>query len=140
MFEKNMRIAYLLDFYHDVLDEHTAAVMKSYYNDDLSLAEIAGDVGISRQGIRHLIKKGEERLEFLEERLGLAKRHSELDGICESLTDIKNELEEREIVATDEEIDEIADYYEDYLTEDDSWHTSLDIAIDRFEDLKGDDE
>ena len=40
MFEKNMRIAYLLDFYHDVLDEHTAAVMKSYYNDDLSLAEI----------------------------------------------------------------------------------------------------
>ena len=93
MFEKNMRIAYLLDFYHEVLDEHTAAVMRSYYNDDLSLAEIAGDVGISRQGIRHLIKKGEERLEFLEERLGLANRHSELDGICESLTEIKNELE-----------------------------------------------
>ncbi len=93
MFEKNMRIAYLLDFYHDVLDEHTATVMKSYYNDDLSLAEIAGDVGISRQGIRHLIKKGEERLEFLEERLGLSKRHSELDGVCESLTDIKRELE-----------------------------------------------
>lgn len=93
MFEKNMRIAYLLDFYHDVLDEHTAAVMKSYYNDDLSLAEIAGDVGISRQGIRHLIKKGEERLEFLEERLGLAKHYTELDGVCESLTDIKTELE-----------------------------------------------
>ena len=56
------------------------------------------------------------------------------------IEDIKNELEEREIVATDEEIDEIADYYEDYLTEDDSWHISLDLAIDRFEDLKGDDE
>ena len=94
MFEKNLRIAYLLDFYHDVLDEHIAAVMKSYYNDDLSLAEIASDVGISRQGIRHLIKKGEERLEFLEERLGLSKRHSELDGVCESLSDIKRELDE----------------------------------------------
>ena len=93
MFEKNMRIAYLLDFYHEVLDEHTAAVMRSYYNDDLSLAEIAGDVGISRQGIRHLIKKGEEELEFFEARLGLAKRHSELHGVCESLTDIKKELE-----------------------------------------------
>ena len=92
MFEKNMRIAYLLDFYHEVLDGHTAAVMRSYYNDDLSLAEIAADVGISRQGIRHLIKKGEEELEFLEERLGLAKRHSELSGVCESLTDIKEAL------------------------------------------------
>ena len=93
MFEKNMRIAYLLDFYHDVLDEHTAAVMKSYYNDDLSLAEIANDVGISRQGIRHLIKKGEEELEFLEDKLMLSRRYSELDGVCESLTDIKTELE-----------------------------------------------
>lgn len=93
MFEKNMRIAYLLDFYHDVLDEHTAAVMKSYYNDDLSLAEIATDVGISRQGIRHLIKKGEEELEFLEEKLMLSKKYSELESVCESLTDIKAELE-----------------------------------------------
>ena len=93
MFEKNMRIAYLLDFYHDVLDEHTAAVMRSYYNDDLSLAEIANDVGISRQGIRHLIKKGEEELEFLEDKLGLSKRYSELDDVCESLADIKKELE-----------------------------------------------
>ncbi len=92
MFEKNLRMAYLLDFYHDVLDEHIAAVMRSYYNDDLSLAEIAADVGISRQGIRHLIKKGEERLDFLEERLLLAKRHAELQAVCESLTDIQGEL------------------------------------------------
>ena len=64
MFEKNMRISYLLDFYGDLLDEHISGVMRAYYNDDLSLSEIASDEGISRQGIRHLIKKGEEMLEF----------------------------------------------------------------------------
>ena len=92
MFEKNMRIAYLLDFYGDALDEHTLAVMKSYYNEDLSLSEIADGVGISRQGIRHLIKKGEEQLEFFDSKLSLVKRHNELESVCKSLSDIGNRL------------------------------------------------
>ncbi len=78
MFEKNLKFAYLLDFYGPVLDSHTEAVMKAYYDDDLSLAEVASGVGISRQGVRHIIKKGEEHLEFLEDKLGLMKRESEL--------------------------------------------------------------
>lgn len=92
MFEKNMRIAYLLDFYGEALDEHTASVMRAYYNDDLSLAEIAGDEGISRQGIRHLIKKGEDQLDFLESKLGLAKRHGELNEVCRSLSKLRDKL------------------------------------------------
>lgn len=92
MFEKNLRMSYLLDFYGDALDEHTASIMKAYYNDDLSLAEIAADEGISRQGIRHLIKKGEEQLEFLEDKLGLTKRHEELSLVCESLCEVKAAL------------------------------------------------
>ena len=78
MFEKNMGISYLLDFYGDVLDEHTHEVMTAYYDDDLSLAEVASLVGISRQGVRHIIKKGEEQLTFLEEKLGLATYHGTL--------------------------------------------------------------
>ena len=92
MFEKNMRIAYLLDFYGDALDEHTASVMRAYYNDDLSLSEIATGVGISRQGIRHLIKKGEEQLEFFDSRFALTERHRELGEVCRSLTDIRSSL------------------------------------------------
>ena len=92
MFEKNMRIAYLLDFYGDALDEHTASVMRAYYNDDLSLAEIASDEGISRQGIRHLIKKGEEQLDFFESKFALAKRYGELDEVCRSLTKLRDML------------------------------------------------
>ena len=77
MFEKNMKISYLLDFYGDVLDTRVRAVMDAYYDDDLSLSEIAEGEEISRQGVRHLIKKGEEQLLFLEERLGLAYHHGE---------------------------------------------------------------
>ena len=93
MFEKNMRIAYLLDFYEDLLDPHIQSAMRAYYDDDLSLAEIASGEGISRQGIRHLIKKGEESLEFFESNLGLAKRHEELTKACASLSEICAKLE-----------------------------------------------
>ena len=94
MFEKNMRIVYLLDFYAELLDEHTRGVMRAYFEDDLSLAEVAEDVGISRQGIRHLIKKGEDQLEFYESKLGLASRDEELSSVCESLRRIGNKLSE----------------------------------------------
>ena len=101
MFEKNMRIAYLLDFYEDLLDPHIRNVMRAYYDDDLSLSEVASGEGISRQGIRHLIKKGEERLEFFESNLALAKRHEELLAACESLSNVCTRLEADEAHADD---------------------------------------
>ena len=95
MFEKNMKVAYLLDLYADVLDEHIGSVMRAYYEDDLSLAEIASDVGISRQGIRHLIKKGEERIEFLESKLGLAKLYDEFSSAANDLTCVYESIKNR---------------------------------------------
>ncbi len=74
MFEKNLNIAYLLDFYGEVLPERKRTVMEYYYQDDLSLAEIAEEIGISRQGVRDMIKKSEEELFFYEEKLHLAAR------------------------------------------------------------------
>ena len=74
VFEKNLEIGFLLDFYGDVLSERKRTVLDYYYNMDFSLAEIALEIGISRQGVRELIKKAEEELSFYEEKLGLAKR------------------------------------------------------------------
>lgn len=85
MFEKDMRFAYLADFYGELLDGHTRAVIMAYYDDDLSLSEIADGEGISRQGVRHIIKKGEEQLDAFEARLGLARRHEELTAIAERI-------------------------------------------------------
>ena len=86
MFEKDLRITLLLDTYGDVLDEHTRSVMLAYYDDDLSLSEVAELIGISRQGVRHVIKKGEDQLRFLEERLSLVKRHGELTRAAEVIS------------------------------------------------------
>lgn len=74
MFEKDLNIAFLLDFYGDVLSERKRTVLDYYYNDDFSLAEVAQEIGISRQGVRELIKKAEDELRFYEEKLGLAMR------------------------------------------------------------------
>ena len=74
MFEKDMKIGFLLDFYGEVLSERKRLVMDYYYNDDLSLGEIAEEIGISRQGVRDLIKKAGEELCFYEEKLRMAAR------------------------------------------------------------------
>lgn len=74
MFEKDLKIAFLLDFYGDVLSERKRLVLDWYYNEDLSLAEIGNELGISPQGVRALIKKAEEELHFYEEKLGLAEK------------------------------------------------------------------
>ena len=92
MFEKNLRIGFLLDFYGDVLDDHTHSVMNSYYEDDLSLAEIAEGLAISRQGVRHLIKKGEDTLLSLESALGLSEFHSRLGAAEDKLRKVKDIL------------------------------------------------
>ncbi len=109
MFEKNMKFAYLIDFYIDLLDEHSKDILKAYYDDDLSLAEIAAGEGISRQGIRHIIKKCEEQLLFYEERLGLAKRYSELERVSDKLSLIKDDIlssdiDKKELIASEIDI------------------------------------
>ena len=74
MYEKNLNIGFLLDFYGEVLTERRRDALDFYYNNDMSLSEIAEEMGISRQGVRDLIKKAEEELLFYEEKLGLAKK------------------------------------------------------------------
>ena len=91
MFEKNLNIGYLLDFYGELLSERKRSVMDMYYNEDLSLAEIANELGISRQGVRDIIKKAEEELFFFEEKLGLAERLKEIEFCVADLRDTANE-------------------------------------------------
>ena len=71
---KKWEISYLLDFYGDVLTEKQRDVMVQYYNDDYSLAEIAENFGITRQGVRDAITRGEATLLELQEKIGLAAR------------------------------------------------------------------
>ncbi|MBE6545854.1 MAG: DNA-binding protein [Ruminococcaceae bacterium] len=85
MFEKDLNVGYLLDFYGELLSERKRSVLDAYYNEDYSLAEIAADMGISRQGVRNLIKKAESELFFYEEKLGLAKKLMQVEKHTDSL-------------------------------------------------------
>ena len=88
MFEKNLNIGYLLDFYGELLSERKRSVMDMYYNEDLSLAEIASEIGISRQGARDIIKKSEEELLFYENKLGLAQRLKQVENCASELREM----------------------------------------------------
>ena len=59
---KNLEISFLLDFYGDMLTDKQRDVVELYYNEDLSLAEIAAHSGITRQGVRDSIKRAEGQL------------------------------------------------------------------------------
>ena len=94
MFEKNMKFSYLIDLYGDVLDDNTREIMTAYYYDDLSLAEIAASIGISRQGVRHTIKRGEEHLGFLEEKLSLARKNMQIEKLAEDIAEVAKRLQD----------------------------------------------
>lgn len=87
---KDMKLAFLLDFYSGLLTEKQESVLDCYYNQDLSLAEIAEEMGISRQGVMAFLKQGEKHLRSFEEKLGLAEKFSE---ISEGLHEMRIEAE-----------------------------------------------
>lgn len=75
---KNLEISYLLDFYGEMLTKKQSDFLTYYYNEDLSLSEIAENEGITRQGVRDAIKRAENLLLDMESKLGLATRFSDM--------------------------------------------------------------
>ncbi len=71
---KNLEFSELLRVYGDMLTEKQRDVLELYYNEDLSLAEIAENEGVSRQGVHDSIKRGEEILNEYESKLGLYRK------------------------------------------------------------------
>ena len=88
--EKNLEIGLLLDFYGELLSDSRRQAAELYYNEDLSLAEIAEDSGITRQGVRDSITKAKLQLTEYEEKLGLAAKFRFIE---ETLGDIIPRLE-----------------------------------------------
>lgn len=92
---KNLSISVLIDFYGDILTEKQKNVLELYYNEDLSLSEIAEHEKISRQGVRDSIKRGEETLLELEEKLRMSEKMISLtlllDNVKEKAEAIYNE-------------------------------------------------
>ena len=87
--EKNLRYSALLSLYGALLTDKQLDTMEYYYDDDLSLGEIAENTGISRQGVRDFIKRSEELLDSFEEKLGLYAKMSLINEIEDKAMQIK---------------------------------------------------
>ncbi len=81
----------LLDFYGETLTDKQRECYDLHYNEDLSLAEIAEQLGISRQGVWDNIRRAEASLESLEEKTGLIARFTQY---ARALNTLQAELEE----------------------------------------------
>ncbi len=92
MVEKNLGISYLLDFYGDVLTDRQKEFYDLYYNEDLSLGEIAENYGITRQGVRDAIKRGEGTILELEEKVGFARRYRAVQEGVDALEQLARDI------------------------------------------------
>lgn len=101
--EKDLNIGILNDIYGALLTENQRDMIRSYYDCDLSLSEIAENCGISRQAVRDSISKGREALMELDRKLGTKDK---LDGIKKAICDC---LDESNICALKQKLREIAD-------------------------------
>ena len=79
MEDSRMIRSMLLDFYGQLLTEKQRECYDLHYNEDLSLAEIAEQSGISRQGVWDNIRRADAALRELEEKTGLVGRVMELE-------------------------------------------------------------
>lgn len=91
--EKNVEITLLYDIYGKLLTDKQAEAIELYYNDDLSLAEIADNTGISRQGVRDNLKRAEAILYDTEDKLGIAQRFLKIRKKTAEIDGIINEIE-----------------------------------------------
>lgn len=78
-------MALLFDFYGDMLTDRQKEFYDLYYNEDLSLAEIAENYSITRQGVRDVIVRAEGILSELEEKTGIIRRFQKMQRQLEEI-------------------------------------------------------
>lgn len=102
------RMALLYDFYGDVLTERQKEFYDLYYNEDLSLAEIAENNGITRQGVRDVIVRAEGILSDLEDKTGLIKRFHAMQKQLQEIEQAASEILERSHRYDDPQLEALA--------------------------------
>lgn len=88
---KDLYYSTLLDVYGKTLNKRQLDIMTAYYNEDLSLSEIADNMQISKQGVRDIIKRAETHLMQLEMQLLFIEKARSREKL---LIDIVKNIEE----------------------------------------------
>ncbi|MDR3345236.1 MAG: DNA-binding protein [Oscillospiraceae bacterium] len=82
---KDMAAVRLMDIYGSMLTEKQLDYLMLYYEEDLSLAEIAANEGITRQGVRDAIKRAEMQLSGYEEHMNLLAKQEERENALQQI-------------------------------------------------------
>ena len=86
------RMTMLFDFYGEILTPRQRELFDLYYNEDLSLAEIAENCGISRQGVRDVIVRAENAMTELEDKTGLIHRFLQMQQHVDAIITAANNI------------------------------------------------
>jgi predicted DNA-binding protein YlxM (UPF0122 family) len=89
---KSFEMALLFDFYGEILTDKQKEFFDLYYNEDLSLGEIAENEGITRQGVHDVIHRAELTLTEMEDKLGLVARYGKVDDQFASVSESASEI------------------------------------------------
>lgn len=92
--EKNVKISMLNEIYGKLLTQKQNEILDDYYNQDLSLSEIAENNQITRQAVRDILQKAEKKLNEYEQKLMLLKKEEEKEKkIKKILAELTNQKE-----------------------------------------------
>lgn len=92
--EKNVKISMLNEIYGKLLTQKQNEILDDYYNQDLSLSEIAENNQITRQAVRDILQKAEKKLNEYEQKLMLLKKEEEKEKkIKKILAELTNQRE-----------------------------------------------
>ena len=92
--DKKAQVGLLFSFYRNMLTDRQNECVDLYYNEDLSLSEISEHLGITRQGVRENIKRAEQSMYDIEQRLGLASKFLRIQEKLDNIDDIIREIEQ----------------------------------------------
>ena len=92
MADSRLMNSMLLDFYGELLTEKQRECFDLHYNEDLSLSEIAEQIGVSRQGVWDNIRRAEATLSEIEDKTGLIKRFNEMNAGLDRLSESMREI------------------------------------------------
>ncbi len=102
-----LEIPLLLDSYGALLTEKTAHVLHLFYEEDLTLSEIAASLGTSRQNIHDTVRRGCASLAEYEDKLGLVERHTLFTDLLKGLKEAVSAGHRDKIVILVEQLDQL---------------------------------
>jgi predicted DNA-binding protein YlxM (UPF0122 family) len=90
---RRTQLALLLDFYGPLLTERQREVLARHAEQDLSLGEIAAEMGVSRQAVHDVVRRATATLQRYEQRLGLVARFERQRRVLAEMKRLLHELE-----------------------------------------------